>query len=139
MATKRITRPVVSKAVFKLGNESPFEYLEAYNNLRTNVMFSLAANDREKKVVVVSSACPSEGKSTLASNLAISMAKLQHKVLIIDADLRRPTLHRIFGFKPECGLSDILLNQSAENAIVGIPGLNLDFLGYFLRPHYFLL
>ena len=128
MASKKIARPAVSSAVFKLSNESPFDYLEAYNNLRTNVMFSLAALDNEKKAVVVSSACPSECKSTLSSNLAISLAKLQHKVIIIDADLRRPTLHRIFGIKPDCGLSDILLNKSAENAIVGIPGLNLDFL-----------
>ncbi len=128
MVNKKIARPTVSRADFKLGNDSPFDYLEAYNNLRTNIMFSLAANDNEKKAVVVSSACPADGKSTLASNLAISLAKLQHKVIIIDADLRRPSLHRIFGFKPDCGLSDILLNQSAENAIVGIPGLNLDFL-----------
>ena len=128
MLNKKITRPTVSRAVFKLAGDSPFEYLEAYNNLRTNVMFSLAVNDHGRKSVAVTSACPGDGKSTLASNLAISLAKLQHKVIIIDADLRRPTLHRIFGFKPECGLSDILLNQSAENAIVGIPGLNLDFL-----------
>lgn len=128
MVNKKIVRPVVNSSVFKLGNESSFEYTEAYNNLRTNIMFALAANDNGKKAVVVSSACPSECKSTLSSNLAISLAKLQHKVLIIDADLRRPTLHRIFGFKPDCGLSDILLNQSADNAIVGIPGLNLDFL-----------
>ena len=114
--------------LFKLTNESRFDYIEAYNDLRTNVMFSLAALDSNKKSVVVTSSSPSEGKSTVSSNLAISLAKLQLKVILIDADLRRPTLHRIFGVKPDCGLSDILLSKSAENAILGIPGLNLDFL-----------
>ena len=51
-----------------------------------------------------------------------------NKVLIIDADMRKPRLHRIFGIRNECGLSDVLLNAPAGQAIVGVNGLNLDFL-----------
>ena len=105
-----------------------FAYVEAYNHLRTNVMFALAAAGTEKKTIVVSSANAAECKSTLSANLAISLAKLQHKVLIIDADMRKPRLHRVFGIRNECGLSDVLLNSPAGRAIVGVNGLNLDFL-----------
>lgn len=111
-----------------LGQNEDFAYVEAYNHLRTNVMFAMAAARSGKKTIVVSSANASEGKSTLSANLAISLAKLKHKVLLVDADMRKPKLHRIFGVRNECGLSNILLNEPAENAIVGINGLNLDFL-----------
>lgn len=115
-------------ALYKLSSQSEFAYVEAYNHLRTNVMFSLAALGSEKKSIVVSSAGPSEGKSTLSSNLAISLAKLQKKILLIDADMRKPKLHRIFNAKNSFGLSDILLDSGVEKAIVGISGLNLDFI-----------
>ena len=112
----------------RIDNNSPFLYVEAYNHLRTNVMFSLAAVSGKNKTIVVSSAFPEECKSTVSSNLAISMAKLQKKVLLIDADLRKPKLHMIFGLQNKCGLSNILLDSSVDKAIVGIGGLNLDFL-----------
>lgn len=118
----------VDISLYKLSSQSEFAYVEAYNHLRTNVMFSLAALENGKKSIVVSSAGPSEGKSTLSSNLAISLAKLEKKVLLIDADMRKPKLHRIFEARNTFGLSDVLLNKGIENAIVGISGLNLDFL-----------
>lgn len=112
----------------RLSDKSPFFYNEAYNQLRMNVMFSIAVQGEGKKIIVVSSAYPNEGKTTLSANLAISLARLQNRVLVIDGDLRKPKLHRVFGVRNSCGLSDILLNVSAEKAIVGINGLNLDFL-----------
>ncbi len=128
MQNNRIPSANTAAVSLKLSADSEFSYKEAYNALRTNVMFSLAALDSGKKTIAVSSASPSEGKSTVSSNLAISLAKLQLKIILIDADMRRPSLHRVFGVKTDCGLSDILLSKSAENSIVGIPGLNLDFL-----------
>lgn len=128
MRNKSKSISVTDSSLYKLSSHSNFAYIEAYNHLRTNVMFSLAALNSPKKSIVVSSANPSEGKSTLSSNLAISLAKLEKKVLLIDADMRKPKLHRIFAAKNACGLSDILLGSGAEKAIVGISGLNLDFL-----------
>lgn len=125
---KSTRRSAPDRAAYILDKNTDFAYVEAYNHLRTNVMFALAAADTGKKTVVISSANASECKSTLSANLAISLAKLQHKVLIIDADMRKPHLHRIFGIRNECGLSDVLLNAPAGQAIVGVNGLNLDFL-----------
>ena len=122
------THAVLSSSSYKISSESSFDYVESYNQLRTNVMFSLAALYSSKKAIIVSSAHPSECKSTVSANLAISLAKLKQKVLVIDADLRRPNLHRIFGVHNERGLSDVILSSSVDNAIIGIGGLNLDFL-----------
>ncbi len=112
----------------RLSSDSHFAYIEAYNHLRTNIMFSLAALDCDKKTIVVTSATPSDGKSSLSSNLAISLAKLNKKVLIIDADMRKPTIHKIFSQSNKCGLSNLLLGSSVENAIIAIGDYNLDFL-----------
>ena len=60
----------------RLSSDSHFAYIEAYNHLRTNIMFSLAALEGDKKTIIVTSATPSDGKSSLSSNLAISLAKL---------------------------------------------------------------
>ena len=125
---KGALRKTDDRRQYILGNNDNFAYVEAYNHLRTNVMFALAAAGSNKKTVVVSSANAAECKSTLSANLAISLAKLQYKVLIIDADMRKPRLHDIFGIRNECGLSDVLLNAPAGRAVVGINGLNLDFL-----------
>ncbi len=112
----------------RLSSESHFAYVEAYNHLRTNIMFSLAALEGDKKTIVVTSATPSNGKSSLSSNLAISLAKLNKKVLIIDADMRKPTVHKIFLQSNKCGLSNLLLGSSVDNAIITIPEYNLDFI-----------
>jgi len=60
-------------------------------------------------VIVLTSASPKEGKTTVASNLGISVAEINHRVLIIDADMRRPRLHKIFGSDNTQGLSDVLM------------------------------
>lgn len=113
---------------YRLSSDSEFMYTESYNHLRTNVMFTVSALKNKKKVVVVSSCNPNEGKTTTSTNLAISLAKLKKKVLIIDADMRKPSVHKVFGVKYGIGLSDVLLGASPSEAIIGIDGLNLDFL-----------
>jgi capsular exopolysaccharide synthesis family protein len=82
---------------------------EAYRGLRTNIQFSAA--DRELKVILISSAQPGEGKSTTVANLAVTFAQENKKVLIIDADLRKPTQHHIFGKSNRKGLTNILIGQ----------------------------
>lgn len=83
-----------------------FRVAEAYKMIRTNLLFTLA--NEKSRVVVFSSAEPSAGKSTLCSNLAIVMAQTGAKVLLIDADMRKPVQHRNFRVSKTLGLSKIL-------------------------------
>ena len=85
---------------------STFQIVEAYKALRANLQFALATSD--KKVIAVTSAEPSAGKSTASSNLAITMAQTGSRVLLIDADMRKPTQHKTFRVRKSNGLSMIL-------------------------------
>ena len=82
--------------------------VEAYKKLRANLLFSLASS--KKKIILFSSPEPDTGKSTTCGNLAVMMAQTGHRVLLIDADLRRPTLHRIFRVNKAEGLTRYLIN-----------------------------
>lgn len=82
---------------------------EAYRTLRTSVLLSTA--NQPPKTIVITSGGPSEGKTTTVVNTATSLAQLGLKVLIIDADLRRPRVHRVFGVDPHPGLSAYLCNK----------------------------
>ena len=89
---------------------------ESYRNIRTNVQF--ADVDRPLKTVVVTSANPSEGKSTTVSNLAISFAQAKKKVLLIDADMRRPSIHKFFNMNRAPGLSDFIQGIATYDEVV---------------------
>ncbi len=84
---------------------------EAYRTLRTNVTF-VNAEQRELQSLVVTSPGPGEGKSTTAANLAITLAQQGSKTLLVDADLRRPLVHRAFNLVQEPGLTDILVGTA---------------------------
>ena len=81
---------------------------EEFRTIRTNIDF--AQVDRNIKSLVISSSIPAEGKSTVSANLAIAMGAMDKKVLIIDADMRKPTLHRTFTLSNERGLTTLLAN-----------------------------
>lgn len=89
-------------------DNAPFEYVEAYKTLRTNFNF-ITANNKNRKIVITS-ALRDEGKSSLAINLAISLAQADNKVLLIDADLRNPSLRRYLRFMKNAkqGMSNLL-------------------------------
>ena len=79
---------------------------ESYRTLRTNLQYS--SFDEEYKVIVVTSAEPGEGKSITVGNLALSIAQSDKKVIIIDCDLRKPSIHKKFQLSNSEGLSDVL-------------------------------
>ncbi|MHB2156595.1 GumC family protein [Calditrichota bacterium GD2] len=79
---------------------------EAYRTLRTNLQFSKI--EKDLKTILVTSAGPKEGKSTTAANLSIALAQAGNRVVIVDADLRRPILHSVFGTTKEEGLTNHL-------------------------------
>jgi succinoglycan biosynthesis transport protein ExoP len=82
---------------------------EAYRSLRTNLLFSV--KDSPRKTIVISSAGPKEGKSITAVNLGMALAQAGQSVLLVDADLRRPMLHRVFGLDRQRGLSSVLTGE----------------------------
>ena len=84
---------------------------EAYRTLRTNLTF--AALDKPIETLVVTSAAPDEGKSTVLANLAVTMAQGERRVILLDADLRRPGLHEIFGSANERGLTTMIVEETA--------------------------
>lgn len=86
-----------------------FQIVEAYKTARTNLLFALAPHN--KKIVLISSSEPNAGKSTVSSNLAITLAQNGVRVLLIDADLRKPSQHRTFRVKKHNGLSRVLSGE----------------------------
>ena len=84
---------------------------EAYRTLRTNLQFS--SLDRPLRCLVVTSALATEGKTTTAANLAVVMAQAGKRVVLVDADLRRPAVHRLFGLPNQGGLTDALVGEPA--------------------------
>ena len=83
---------------------------EAFRTIRTGLMLSSAVN--QLKVIVITSATPNEGKTTTAANLAVAMAQMGEKVLIVDGDMRRQSLHKIFGVESDSGLTDVLIDPA---------------------------
>jgi len=100
---------------------------EAYRTLRVNLQF--AALDVELRTLLVASPGPGEGKSTTLANLAVTMAQVDQRVLMVDCDLRRPRLHEFFGLGNDTGVTTMLLEDEAlENPPLqetGVEGLRL--------------
>lgn len=95
---------------------------ESYRTLRTNIQFS--SFDNKIKTIVVTSSGPSEGKTTTACNLAVSMAEAQHKTIIVDCDQRRPKVHKVFEISNEKGLSDFLIGESSLDDVINKTSIN---------------
>ncbi|MBM7029251.1 CpsD/CapB family tyrosine-protein kinase [Bacillus velezensis] len=100
---------------------------EQYRTIRTNIEFSSV--DTEVKSLLITSAGPEEGKSTTAANLAVVFAQQGKKVLLIDADLRKPTVHFTFKLDNGTGLTSLLLKQMPfQKAVLPADEANLDIL-----------
>ena len=89
---------------------------EAYRTLRTNIQYS--SFDEEIRTIVVTSSEPGEGKSTTAGNIAILFAQAAKKTVIIDCDLRKPSLHKKFKISNIGGLSDILIGKEKIDDVI---------------------
>lgn len=99
---------------------------EAYRTLRTNIQFS--SLDKPLHTLLVTSTAPDEGKSTTLANLAVTMAQAEQKVILVDCDLRRPSLHTLFDLPNERGLTSVILEQGEAPLSLqptGVPGLSL--------------
>ena len=103
-------------------------YAESYRSLRSALLF-MPSRQQRPQVMVVTSAQPNEGKSTVTANLARTLAQGGTRVLLIDADLRRGVLHELLGLKSEPGLADLLSESDTfESYIQKHPSGNLFFL-----------
>jgi capsular exopolysaccharide synthesis family protein len=101
---------------------------EQYRSLRTRI--KRAENGRSVRTIVVTSPNKGDGKSLTAANLAITMAQeFQQRVLLVDADLRRPAIHKLFGFQEGPGLADVLMGAAELNQVlVEVPDYHLTLL-----------
>ena len=108
----------ISSLSFELLNEnSSFALIESYKTTRTNLIFKLLNND-DKKTVVFTSAQAHEGKTTVCINLAVTFAQAGSRVLIIDADMRSPSVHRYLKTQSSPGLSDKIGGFAEDKACV---------------------
>jgi succinoglycan biosynthesis transport protein ExoP len=114
------------------GTES--KHAEAYRVLRTNLLFS--RTDDKLNTIVIVSAGAGEGKSTTTINLSTVFAQAGNRVLIVDSDLRRPTLHKLFKVANNLGLTNYLLKQNTIAEVVQTTGVpNLDFMASGKLPN----
>ncbi|MHA6250715.1 CpsD/CapB family tyrosine-protein kinase [Oceanobacillus sp. CAU 1775] len=89
---------------------------EQYRTIRTNIQFS--SIDKDLRTILVTSSGPEEGKSTVTANLAVAYAQQGKRVLLIDADLRKPTVHYTFRLNNLTGLSNVLVGENVlEEAV----------------------
>ncbi|OQB12021.1 MAG: Tyrosine-protein kinase YwqD [Firmicutes bacterium ADurb.Bin193] len=106
-ADKSVLTSTDEKTSFIIEKNTSFHIIEAYKAARTNIMFSLMDN-KGCKVIIFTSAIPAEGKSTTCVNTAITFAQTGAKVLLVDADLRCPRVHKYLHIENVNGLSNVL-------------------------------
>jgi len=106
---------------------------EAFRSLRTAVHFSSANHDRKR--LLITSAFPGEGKTTVAANLAVIMAQTGQKICLVGCDLRRPSLHELFDFDRSPGLTEVLIGDTELDTAIHATAIeNLSFIGSGITP-----
>lgn len=125
-STYKMKKGRPSRAAALLTKNSSHIVHEAYRATRTNLLFTLSGKPHGR--VMITSASPSEGKTTTSANLAISFAQANKTVLMIDSDMRNPGLHKLFSTNSEPGLSDILGGFAEYSCVVNTMVDNLSIL-----------
>jgi capsular exopolysaccharide synthesis family protein len=108
-AKAHIAKPVITGDV-------PGQFIEAFRTAETNLLFSWV--DPGLRSLVVTSAMPGEGKTVVAGNLAVALAQSGQRVLLVDADLRRPRIHDLLGLAREPGLTNLLVGRAGPEDVV---------------------
>ncbi|MDZ5509075.1 CpsD/CapB family tyrosine-protein kinase [Enterococcus cecorum] len=96
---------------------------EQYRTVRTNLQFAVAGDQPLRSMAVVSSG-PGEGKSTSSANLAVVFAQAGRRVLLVDADMRKATVHKSFGLSNEVGLSNLVSGQQSASSVIQPSGVD---------------
>ncbi|WP_342541574.1 CpsD/CapB family tyrosine-protein kinase [Paenisporosarcina sp. FSL H8-0542] len=129
----RMNKKMETQLITIENSKSPIS--EQYRTLRTNIQYSSV--DKELKSIIITSPNPGEGKSTTIANLAIVFAQQGKKVLLVDADLRKPTIHYTFNINNTKGLTNLLMKKaSLGDVIQQTPVLNLFLLPSGTIPPY---
>lgn len=124
MAINKINNPPSEKVITAESNKTPFVVVESYKNLRTNLISILAKADG--KILAVTSPNASEGKSTTSLNIAITLSQLNKKVVILDTDSRKPSIHKKLKISNEKGCMDYLLGTHTLEQIATTYNSYLD-------------
>lgn len=112
---------MLKKLITKRNPKSPIS--EAYRTIRTNIEYSNI--DKEIKSILVTSSQQNEGKSTVIANLAVSFASMESKkILVVEGDLRNPTVHRMFNISNTYGITDVLTGQKSFDECVNKTEIN---------------
>jgi capsular exopolysaccharide synthesis family protein len=106
---KAITTPLITDG-------APNLFGESFRSIRTNVLFSSA--DEGSRLVVVTSSAPGEGKTAVSTNLSLALAQAGHRVLLIDADMRKPRVHEVFSQALAPGLSNLLVGDKQISDVI---------------------
>jgi polysaccharide biosynthesis transport protein len=106
---KTIATPLIDRGV-------PNMFSESFRSIRTNVLFS--STDHGGRLVVVTSSTPGEGKTVVSTNVAVALAQAGHRVLLIDADMRKPRVHEVFQIASSPGLSNVLVGDANASAVI---------------------
>lgn len=122
MANKKV---VSRRRFLMVSKNAPFQYQEAFKSLRTNIKFM--AVSKECRRMIVTSAIPGEGKSSVAINLSVSLAETGSRVLLVDCDLRKPIVHRYLKIdnKKYNGITHALSGGLLQESLVSVKGTNL--------------
>lgn len=120
-----------SKLITNMEPHAPIA--EAYRSIRTQLKYR--SKEGERLVYVMTSSIPGEGKSTTLTNLAITVANLGKKVVLIDADMRKPVIHKIFNVRNGIGLAHYINRKATFEEIIRVTDVeNLDVITYGTRP-----